>query len=95
MKVMLRVFSDFKHHAPNLLRPDFGERKETLHCPRRSFSVDFHFSIASLLTPLILELQKLCKNIHRGLLAQLVEQRTLNPLVACSSRAEPTKNFYL
>ena len=30
-----------------------------------------------------------------GLLAQLVEQRTLNPLVACSIRAESTKNLFL
>ncbi|MEY3996473.1 MAG: hypothetical protein RL344_816 [Pseudomonadota bacterium] len=27
-----------------------------------------------------------------GSLAQLVEQRTFNPLVACSSHARPTKN---
>ena len=28
-----------------------------------------------------------------GLLAQLVEQRTFNPLVACSNHAQPTKKL--
>ena len=50
-----KIFTKYKNLTLNFLLQDFGERKETLHRPRRSFNVDFYFSIANLLTPLISE----------------------------------------
>ena len=60
-----KIFTKFKNLILNFLLQDFGERKETLHRPRRSFNVDFYFSIANLLTPLISESvnQKNCVRI--------------------------------
>ena len=50
-----KIFTKYKNLTLNFLLLDFGERKETLHYLRRIFNVDFYFSIANLLAPLISE----------------------------------------
>ena len=95
MKLVLGAINNFKNPIPNFLQMAFGERKEMLRLQKLIVHADLKQQQLRACIFAGWFWKNCAKILFLGLLAQLVEQRTLNPLVACSIRAEPTKTNFL